>query len=226
MFIAYSTVADGNMSYTYGDTNQVSKNRERFLYAQGISELCAEMRVTHGADICEIDRAGSDTEVYACDALITQTTTPLFLVTADCFPCVMWSAKAHVVALLHLGWKPTHERLPEKVIRYMCKHMGVSPKDISIAFGPGISKASYVVTDASQRHDARWEPFLHDTSLGTEVDIEGYAIEQCVGSGVPRDQIALSTIDTYTSSDYFSHVRSKQTGEAEGRFATVVHLAS
>ncbi len=58
----------------------------------------------------------------------------------------------------------------------------------------------------------------------TTVDIVGYSKRQLIEAGVKEENIEVSDIDTAADSTFFSHYRSKKTGEAEGRFATVVGM--
>jgi copper oxidase (laccase) domain-containing protein len=166
-------------------------------------------------------------EAVVCEALVTsQPGVPLMLLTADCYPCVIYDPVRQVVALLHLGWKPTGLRLVEKVVAHMQKEYGSVPQDLEVHFGPGIAKESYVAESPSQIHDPAWQPYLFDAHdrAGMHVDILGYARAQCVVSGVLSSNIHESGIDTYGSLDYFSHYRATRTGAKNGRFATVVVL--
>lgn len=231
MQIFTSTTHDGNMDFRFGEREEVENNRKKFLEKCGlVAGNVAVMRVEHLDKINDIAVAGT----YVSEALVTyEKGLPLMLLTADCYPCVIYDPVHEVVALLHLGWRPTGLLLVEKVIAHMQQNYSSRAEDIEVHFGPGISKESYVAESPSQITDPAWQPYLYDVKkegeikkMKTEmhVDILGYALAQCKKSGIMSGKIYTSGIDTYTSIDYFSHYRATRDGVVNGRFATVVAL--
>jgi copper oxidase (laccase) domain-containing protein len=220
--IATSTITDGNMSYRWGVESEVNIARDTFLAVNNFPSQYVEMSVEHSNRIVDVSEQTDFPIKPSCDALVTKTNIPLFLLTADCFPVVIHDPVNQVVALLHLGWKSTSLRLPEKCLSYLIQNYNSDPTKLLVHIGPGISKDSYLTLDPTQKNDQRWTPFLFDDENGTHVDVSGYILNQLIESGVFIENVHFKNIDTFTSDKYFSHYRSKTTGEPEGRFVTVV----
>lgn len=228
VLLATSTKADGNMHFSYGEREAVVHNREAFLLRQGLTlGSCVVMQVEHGETITVVDSAHKNTEVFA-EALITQEKSlALLLPTADCLPISLYDPKKKVVALAHLGWRPTSHRLVEKVIERLVNEFGSRPQNLLVHVGPSIHKESYVFKELEQKKLPLWAPYLHELQNGeTQVDVVGYNVEQMLGKGVQEENITVEPIDTATTLEYFSHYRSVRTNEPEGRFATVLMMRS
>ncbi len=222
LFLKTSKISDGNMSFKWGDEKEVLHNREKYLSQFNVSlQDCMEMKVEHGDKIVVVDKH-SQSPIEA-EALITKEKNLfLFLVTADCLPIVIYDPINEVVALAHLGWKPTELKLVIKVINEMKEKFSSHPEELQVHIGPGIHRESFAFINPIQKTLPGWEPFLHDLSSGeTQIDSVAYNKAQIMSTGVPKQNITVDSIDTATSPDYFSHYRSVRTNEPEGRFATV-----
>jgi copper oxidase (laccase) domain-containing protein len=222
--ICTSTIADGNMSYRWGAEHAVFEARNAFVSKHNFGTAYIEMSVEHSNNIIDVSGQTDFSRKPSCDALVTATAIPLFLLTADCLPIVVHDPLKNVMSLLHVGWRSAHERLPELVIAYLQSQYGSSVLDLEIYFGPGIAASSYIVPNPEQASDERWGQFVTKTQDGFSVDVAGYAHAQCIASGVRSENITLSSIDTCTSTQYFSHYRASRTGEQEGRIATIAQL--
>lgn len=214
------------MSYAWGPRAEVAQNQDVFLQRHGYAmEQCVMMEVEHGDRIAVVDASAAATTVTTEALITTARDIVLFLVTADCLPIVLCDAKRGVLALAHVGWKPTGLRLIEKVIAQMRDEAGAVPADVVAYIGPSIHGASYVVTEVAQAADSGWAPYLRKLSTGeTSVDLHGYNIKQMLAQGVRAENIHIDHTDTVVSPKYFSHYRCVRTGEQEGRFATIAAL--
>lgn len=225
-----STTSDGNMSFVWGDRDEVLKHRRLFFAAHNVRERDAVvMSVEHGDRIVQVNQRterGIEGGGVLCDALVAEgADTVLFLLTADCYPCILFDPVTRTRALLHLGWRPTHMRLPEKVSMYFSQKLYIPLSRVHVWFGPGISANSYIVDNPEQLADTRWLPFINAVDSRFSVDVQGYACAQFTSVGIMPTHITMSAIDTKTSPTYFSHSRDRGT-EREGRFATVVSCLS
>lgn len=221
-----STIGDRNLSLKWGEREEVLVHRDAFLSKFGSAkEECVSMEVEHADRITEVHAADRG-KVIQTEAFITQEKgVILFLLTADCFPVAFYDPEKQVVALAHLGWKPTNMRLAAKVVEELKRVYGSQAHDIHVAVGPGIHKESYVFENPEQKELAGWADFLTELPDGrTQIDLVGHIQNQLTESGVPLENIAIRPVDTATSGDYFSHYRAVRTGEPEGRFATVLGL--
>jgi copper oxidase (laccase) domain-containing protein len=224
-----STAADGNMAVRFGDAESVEKNRRQFLSRCGLADTrLALMEVSHGDVVRDVARATFDgAEALSVDAealVIKDVDVTLFLLTADCIPVVFFDPVVGVVALAHLGWRPTVLGLAEKTIHHLEATYHSKPHDLEIFLGPSIHAASYAFPDVTQS-DGVWAPHLQKDAFGLiHVDLPGYVKHQCMRLGVQETQVHMSAIDTAVDVRYFSHAWSKKTGAVEGRFATIVTL--
>ena len=218
-----STKEDGNLSLRLESPEVVFPRREAFLAKYGIrSEDCVFIDTEHGDKIVHVGISDKGKSI-STEALITKDpNVVLYLLTADCFPVTFYDSKKQILALAHMGWRPTDKLLATKVIEEMKSVYDSKPEDIQIFIGPGIHKESYKFIDSVQKQIPAWSDFLTDSPDGeTQIDILGYIQEQVIRSGVLQEHVDISPIDTATSAKYFSHYRSVRTGEAEGRFATI-----
>jgi len=228
-----STKEDGNMAFRYGEQEEVEENRRRFLEMRGgVLENCVVMVGEHEEKITivhEADRgrgATNGNESIVTEALITNDREViLFLTTGDCLPVAFYDPVQGVVAIAHLGWKPTDRELARKVVEEMGTAFGSKPEDIQVNIGPCIHKESYVQPTLAQEDDPRWQP--HVEKLDTEefaIDLIGFNVAALIAAGVLAENIDVSDVDTASSENHFSHYRSKKTDEPDGRIATIMGL--
>jgi polyphenol oxidase len=230
---ATSTKEDGNMSFNWGEPDEVIANRERFLKAHGASlDDCTVMQLNHGEHIEVVGEnersrgARNGPDSIAAEALITNDPeTVLFLVTADCLPVTFYDPVKKVLALAHLGWKPSTLGLAKKVIQRMHDEFGCNPADVVVHVGPSIRKESYLVDEISEEQKTpEWQPFITEEADGRyRVDLAGFNKQQLMEVGVPEASIEISSIDTGANENYFSHHRDKGKG-GQGRIATIARL--
>lgn len=228
-----SDTSDGNMSFVWSPAEEVIRNREAFLRGKGLKpEDCAVMSLQHEEKIVIVGRDSLEQSALApsagiiAEALITREKgLALFLMTADCLPTAYYDPKKEVVALAHLGRKPTERKLAAKVVRKMAEEFETDPRDVVVLIGPGIHKDSYIFMNPQQKQFAEWQPFLEETPSGeTKIDLVGFNRDQLLRAGVLPQNIVIDPNDTAQSPRFYSHYRSLRTGEPEGRFATVFGL--
>ena len=81
------------------------------------------------------------------DALITdKKNLPIGVLTADCAPILIHDEKRNMIAAIHAGWKGAYKGIVKKVVKFMVKK-GCSPKNITAAIGPCISRNNYEVKE-------------------------------------------------------------------------------
>ena len=103
-----STINDGNMHFDFGETSKVQKNRDTFLATLNTTTntvVFADLAHDDTIEIVSKKHAGT---VVRADALITdELNLFLALTTADCIPVILRDPEHEVIALVHLGWKPS-----------------------------------------------------------------------------------------------------------------------
>jgi polyphenol oxidase len=227
-------MADGNMDFRFGEASVVLKNRELFLAKNLLdASRCVAMRVVHGDEILVVTSADlgkgmhNESSALVCDALITQEKNiGLFLLTADCMPCVFFDPVHGVLGLAHLGWKGVALGLATKVIAQMKECYSTESAQLQVHVGPSIAASSYITESPAQAADPLWKPFLRPAEKGgMHVDLFGYVNAALIAVGVAAANIMHPSADTAATGEYFSHYRARKTGETEGRIATVVSIS-
>ena len=85
------------------------------------------------------------TRSIIADAVISEKKRiPIAVLTADCVPILIYDKKRKMIAAIHAGWRGAYKGIVQKVIQSMLSK-GCSPKDMTVAIGPCISKNNYEV---------------------------------------------------------------------------------
>lgn len=221
-----SSVADGNMSVRWGREEEVLDNRRKFLDRIGIEyEDCVMASLLSGTDIVEVNGASRGLMVEG-DALLTrEPELGLLMLTADCYPVIIFDPGRRTLGLVHLGRQGIDGGLAGKVISAMTRS-GSRPGELQITIGPGLGKESYA-WEGKLPFDQDWGEYAAPASDGRwRIDMEGMLVRQLADAGVDKKNIRRSGTDVFTDKKYFSHVRSVKTGEPEGRFMTAVVMQS
>lgn len=100
---------------------------------------------THSANIHRPKPSKIRVTVPDCDALVTDRPGQTLTVrTADCLPIFIWEKNGKAVAVVHAGWKGTHQKIAAKTVARL-KRLGCDPKNLRAAFGPAIRACCYEV---------------------------------------------------------------------------------
>jgi len=209
----FSTLQAGNMSHEFGMREEVLKNRSCFYKEIGLSySRRAVMLPEHEDGVGLVSGPG---EVRG-DALVTSVPgLTLHLCLADSLPIIITNnnQQEKILALVHAGLAGTKKRILEKVLRVL-NNLGFDGDRLVVAIGPGIHTCCY------------------------GADLVGENIRQAEEGGIPTNHIVVA--DDCTSCNrrrsgeyllfyhqflFFSHQRSKKTGEEEGRFIAAVAIA-
>jgi YfiH family protein len=161
------------------------------------------------------------------DALITNKKN-IILVTlyADCTPIYFFDPKNNVIGLAHSGWKGTIKKIAEKTVKKMQNVYNSNPEDILVALGPSIGPNSFEV-----REDVKIlfeKTFPKNINIIKKKDKEKYLINiwkaieyTLINTGIKKENILISDIDTYSNTDlFFSYRKEGKTG----RMAAIMAL--
>ncbi len=246
MVHGFSEVKDGNMAFKWGDKKLVFENRTRFLSALGIKpEHCVISAVSHGTNIAVInskDDAGIENgfRTVNADAVMTNKK-EIFLgiLTADCLPVIAYDKTSGAIALVHLSRMNTPKDFISLVIKKMSYEYSTRIPDLIVGIGPGIRKESYIFTDEELKmrvpDEKIFKGFVINLPVGPlrrsegeagkkAIDLVGYSVSEFVSAGVSEKNIEVSEIDTAADKNFFSHYRSRSTGELEGRMLTIIGM--
>ena len=145
--------------------------------------------------------------------------------TADCIPIIIYDPEHHASAAIHAGWRGTVKRIAQKAIASMRLSYQSQPQDLVAVIGPGISLEAFEVGDevynefasagfdmsAISQHKDKWH-----------IDLKECNLQQLVQSGISKENITVSDICTFNTSDrYFS---ARKLGTNSGRIFTGIVL--
>lgn len=199
VFLAHSTISDGNMSFRYGEQAEVASNRKQFLTRNEIDIASGAIaKLVHRDDIILITEKNKH-EIFICDALITSDKNLYIgILTGDCLPILLFDQVHQVIALVHAAVNNYDSIIP-KTVQTMTAEFNSKPSDLLVEIGPSIGPCHYKMD--------LWE------------EIEGLLVK----SGINPTQITNPRVCTYETS-YFSHRRSVDKNEPEGRFLTIAKI--
>lgn len=243
LFHGFSTKKEeGNQRYGLeGPVESVTKNRAVFLgqicppSAGAFFKIAVEMNslTTGFEEEIRTVRFNADagkgmigTPGIPCEAMVTDSQGLfLYLTVGDCLPVIIFDPRRRVLALIHGGRESTIRKLPEKTLAVMRKQFRTDPADVIVGMGPGFRSHSLERLPASIGNDALWNIHISPNGHGTfRMNLFGYNRDRLMSAGVPDENIDECPYDTYTCTDYFSHRRSAETGEKEGRHACAVGM--
>ena len=203
-------------------------NRTKFCDANGVSYGdMVYQRINYGdketydriVHVTEADTTKHVSEI-AADALITDIAgVGLLLPVADCVATVVYDVRKKRLALLHLGRHSTLANLMDKVLREFINR-GSGPADLQIWMAPSVQKSHYALDYFTGQDDPAWQGFFEEKEGKIYIDMQGYNRQSALDLGVPESQIVLSTVNTASDENYFSH----SNGDTTGRFAVLAMI--
>lgn len=210
-----STKEEGNMSYVYGERDEVLANRKKFFTDIRIpTERAIIIGVQHGTKIIEASSSlggtgfNSEASAIKSDAIITrEKNLAVALLTADCIPAIFFDRPNGVLCLAHLSRKNTEEKFAQIIISYFRREFDTNLHELKVFMGPSIKKESYILEDYPQGFD-----------------LTGENSKQLLLKGIREENIVVDPTDTTTDSNFFSHFRDSRNKEVEGRFITAAVL--
>ena len=208
--IAVSSVEDGPMKDgSELMTPEAVRNREQFLKRCGMSP---ERAAVHFADFSTDDycvyKEATAGLMPGVDGASTQSANrPILLPLADCVGAVLYDPIHHAIMVSHLGRHSTEQQGGVKTVEYMTDCYDSEPGELLVWLGPSPNGQEYPLWSFENRS------FIEVLT------------EQLQSAGVQPRNIEVSTIDTATNPNYFSHsqfLKGKQT--VDGRYAIAAIL--
>jgi len=153
----------------------IEGNRATFTRAFDLSpNQLLTVKQVHGDDILLIDENNPDLSHFLSvevDAIVTnQPDIMIGILTADCFPIIIWHSSGKVAAVIHAGWRGASNGLIGKVVTTLIQQFDCSAEDLFAAIGPGIGEHTYEVDrpvrDAFRKGTGFWNEISTETSLG------------------------------------------------------------
>ncbi len=190
------------------------------LLQQVTQNKVAVAQLIHSNDVVIVDSLSSI--VHQCDALITPIANQVIsFFVADCFPVVLFDPIQKVIALVHCGWRSLDLDILKKTVNQMRTKFLTESQDIHAWVGPGICTKHYLhKTPPEQFKDPRWKGCMSKNEHNLySINLSQFINNSLVQLGIKSTEITFSDTCTFESTNQlFSHTRSKQTHEPDGRF--------
>ena len=234
LYHAFSTKDDGNMSFKWGQTDEVRQNRQKFLSRLNIEpSRVVSAELEHSDKIIKVTAADANRGVLQDnyqlkgDSLITnELGLYLWHIVADCLSVMLYDSINQAVALVHVGRKNANLQIISKTIKAMAEFYNTKPSGLVAGIGPAIKSCCYAYNEVEQTRDPAWSEFLTTKNDLIYIDLVGFTAEQLLDSGVVRNKLHISSDCTAHSDKSFSHYHAKQTNLPEKRFAAVIGLSN
>ncbi len=214
--IAISQVKDGTMK-DGASSAKIDENRRVFLEKNSLSlQKSVLVRLDYDSeDFCRYDVVdevapgeGMVRDGRIADGLATQTKAlTLFLPLADCIGAVLYDPEHKALMLTHLGRHNLEQNGGQRSVEFMAEKFNTNPANLQISLSPSASAENYPLFTFENR------------------GMQEVVVRQFVAAGVQPSNIAQSSTDTTTDTNYFSHSEFlKGNREIDGRFAVVAWL--
>jgi polyphenol oxidase len=154
------------------------------------------------------------------DALVTNVPgVGLFLPVADCIATIIYDPTRQCLALLHLGRHSSVAQLMTKTLTHL-QRQGTSPADCIVWMSPSVHQSQYKMEYFDHQADPAWRDYCDQREDGVYLDLQGYNTALAITSGVLPEHIHISSVNTATDDNYFSHSH----GDLTGRFAVLAEI--
>ncbi len=203
--VAVSSTTDGSMKDGVDLlTPEAIGNRQKFLQRLGL--LPEQTAVFYAdfdtEDFCSYAEARPGLMPGVDGVATNRTGQPILLPIADCVATVLYDPLHHAVMVSHLGRHSTEQYGGVNSVRYMIEQYKSDPVDLLVWLGPSPNGEEYPLWAFNHR---------------SFVDV---LCEQLLLAGVRSDNLEISSIDTVTDPNYFSHSQFLQGKQSiDGRYA-------
>ncbi len=221
--LGFTSVEAGNLGTHVGDPDHAAANRGRLEAHLGLESGALHfLNQVHSADLADADAQRADSEAPTADAWVSVEGAPIALLVADCLPVLLVGSGPQglmVTAAAHAGRSGLIAGVLENTVTVLRSR---GAESISAWIGPGACGDCYEVPQQMFDELTATRPALASaTSWGTPaLDLRAEAATVLTSAGVVvMNEAAGCTIEDPA---LFSHRRSHQTGQAQGRIAGLV----
>lgn len=190
------------------------------------------LHLEHGDVVVQPSANESIAEADA--AVIIRDNQGLSMVVGDCFPIILADQDARVLALIHGGWRSLAAGIVQKTLTTM-KLCGATTPALQVWIGPGARSCCYRSADVpAQISEHDWHSVIekvivieqekNSSKVEWQIDLPKYISQVLVQNGVQKNQIFDEQSCTVCHpQQYYSHQRSKLTGDTDGRFLVAAY---
>ncbi len=224
--ILVTQVPDGNLDSRFGPVDEVKKKLDAISKKHNLkSSNIVQMEQVHNTIIKPVGKIQKGQTIRNTDGLMTaDPEIVLMLRLADCVPVCIFDIENNAIALVHSGWRGTIGKITLIAIQHMMSEFNTDPKMLKIILGPSIQSCCNVSSTPIQLHLPEWSDCIKAERDAYGINLQRFIVKTAHQAGVLSKDIQVDQTCTVMDRNYFSHQRSKQTGEKEGRFAVLMSL--
>ena len=220
LVVGLSSVSDGNLRFGRGDDVQTLRNRIAFFETLDLDPAQATLvQVTYDG-VTNFTRYETIDETYQSEGILAPYSDlvadglvvvrpghTLFLPLADCIGAIIYDTENQILMMSHLGRHSLEVDGATKSIQYIQDQFGAEPANLQVWLSPAVGAASYPLHDFDGR------------------SLHAVATEQLVRAGVELSRIEVSSVDTASDDQYFSHSQfAAGRRETDGRFGIIAMM--
>lgn len=159
-------------------------------------------------------------EEILCDILLIDTKFPNVVIghrMADCPVIIAEDTKQQVVAISHCGANQINREVPKWTIKALKKEYNSNVEDIAVYIGSCIKKESYQYDKYPSWATKKeiWKNCILEKDNIFYIDLPKAIIQQLNSEGITNSHITVSSIDTYSNKDYYSHTEEIKNPDCE-----------
>ncbi|PLX97150.1 MAG: peptidoglycan editing factor PgeF [Desulfuromonas sp.] len=215
-----------NLGFNTDDAkHNVEGNRSTLARSFDLPPHCLlTVKQVHGENILVIDEENPDLSHFLqveSDAILTnQSQIMAGVLTADCYPVILYSPEKKAGGVVHVGWRGAAAGLLGKSIKALTAHFGGRPEQLCAAIGPGIGAHHYEVDrpvrDAFRNGVGDWDVITQEVALGKwQLDLKKSCQLQLESAGLDPVKIEAVEEDTCCHRELFFSYR--RDGRKTGR---------
>ena len=211
----YTSIAsDGSMKSLDGDQSTARKNRTVFLAKNDINPADTTLHtLSYGGDnycryreLHDDDKGDGilrDSTIDADAVVVTHPNHAILLPLGDCVGAIIHDPTRDILMVSHLGRQNLEQYGGTKCIQYLIDNYGIDPTQLTVWLSP--SAGDGYPLHAFDNHS-----------------LQEVTLEQLAKAGVDEKKVNISTINTLTNLEYYSHSEFlKGNRRANGRFCIV-----
>jgi hypothetical protein len=231
LILAHTTLSEGNMDDRFSDRSVIMANRRKFLNQFNLNpKLTIEGKQVHDKRILVLNSENTKmwygVNIPGVDGFVTdQKDVGILLKVADCVPVIVYDPTHHVFGAFHVGWQGAVKNIHTLGLTSLTAAYQTDPNDVLVWLGPSAHKCHYVSAEKPEQIDEEvWKSYISPIDTGWQVDLIGYLTESLIKAGVGKKNITIDPRCTVETPELFSHTRSKNGTEAEGRILVLAQL--
>jgi len=205
------------------DAAFVTENRNRIKTQYSINYLLSARQVHGDSIFIAREHLNKDTEIEACDALMTNLPgIGLMIQQADCQAVTLFDPDHPAIAAIHCGWKGSVLNILAKTVHRMTDCYGSSPATLQATISPSLGPCCAEFVNYATELPPSFLAFQVKENYFNFWQISKM---QLIEAGLDGNKIIIAGQCTSCSLDHFSYRRACRNGNGQtGRCATVISL--